>query len=44
MISTESGSFQAWAWDLGSGVRRQVSGEGVGAEEVHLLPDESTIV
>jgi dienelactone hydrolase len=44
VISTESGSLQAWAWDLGSGVRRRASGEGVGAEEVHLLPDGSAVI
>ena len=44
VISTESGSMQAWAWDLTTGTRRQASAEGVGAEEVHLLPDGSGVV
>ena len=44
VVSTESGSFQAWAWDLASGERRQVSAEGVGAEDVHLVPDGSGVV
>jgi dienelactone hydrolase len=44
VVSTESGSSQAWAWDLGSGERRLASTEGVGAEEVHLLPDGSGVV
>ena len=44
MISTEIGSFQAWAWDLGSAERRRISAEGVGAEEVHILPDGSGVV
>jgi len=44
VISTESGSSQAWAWDLASGERRQVSSGGVGAEEVHVTPDGGAIV
>jgi dipeptidyl aminopeptidase/acylaminoacyl peptidase len=44
VVSTESGSWQAWAWDLAAGGRRQVSDDGVGAEEVHLLPDGSGVV
>jgi dipeptidyl aminopeptidase/acylaminoacyl peptidase len=44
IVSTESGSYQAWAWDLTTGERRQVSHEGVGAEEVHVLPDGSGLV
>jgi dipeptidyl aminopeptidase/acylaminoacyl peptidase len=44
VVSTESGSSQAWAWDLSSGERRQASAEGVGAEEVHVLPDGSGVV
>ncbi|MEP6476740.1 MAG: prolyl oligopeptidase family serine peptidase [Actinomycetota bacterium] len=44
VISTEGSSSQAWAWDLSSGERRQISAEGVGAEEVHLLPDGSGVV
>jgi dipeptidyl aminopeptidase/acylaminoacyl peptidase len=43
-VTTESGSSQAWAWDLITGQRRQVSAQGVGAEEVHLLPDGSGVV
>ncbi len=44
IVSTESGSSQAWAWDLATGERRQASAEGVGAEEVHLLPNGSGVV
>ena len=44
VVSTEGGSSQAWAWDLSTGDRRQASSEGVGAEEVHLLPDGSGVV
>jgi dienelactone hydrolase len=44
VISNESGSLQAWAWDLASGERRRVSAEGVGAEEVHILADGSGVV
>jgi dipeptidyl aminopeptidase/acylaminoacyl peptidase len=44
VVSTESGSSQAWAWDLSNGERRQASAEGVGAEEVHVLPDGSGVV
>jgi dipeptidyl aminopeptidase/acylaminoacyl peptidase len=44
VVTTESGSSQAWAWDLITGQRRQISAEGVGAEEVHLLPDGSGVV
>ena len=44
VVSTESGSSQAWAWDLASGERRQVSSGGVGAEEVHVTPDGEAIV
>ncbi|HYY08718.1 MAG TPA: prolyl oligopeptidase family serine peptidase [Actinomycetota bacterium] len=43
-VTTEDGSTQAWAWDLGSGERRLVSRGGVGAEEVHMLPDGSGAV
>jgi dipeptidyl aminopeptidase/acylaminoacyl peptidase len=38
-VTTEDGSTQAWTWDLPTGRRRRVSGEGVGAEEVHIFPD-----
>ena len=44
VVSTESGTSQAWAWDLESGSRRQVSDQGVGAEEVHLTPDGEALV
>jgi dipeptidyl aminopeptidase/acylaminoacyl peptidase len=44
IVSNESGSAQAWAWDLATGARRQVSGAGVGAEEAHILPDGSGVV
>jgi dipeptidyl aminopeptidase/acylaminoacyl peptidase len=44
VLSTESGSAQAWAWDLEAGERRQVSNAGVGAEEAHILPDGSGVV
>jgi dienelactone hydrolase len=44
VISTEDGSSQAWAWDLGSGQRRRVSFGGAGAEEVHVTPDGSGVV
>jgi dienelactone hydrolase len=43
-ITNESGSWQAWAWDLSSGVRRQVSDSTIGVEEVHVLPDGSGVV
>jgi dipeptidyl aminopeptidase/acylaminoacyl peptidase len=44
IVSTESGTSQAWAWDLGTGSRRQASDEGVGAEEAHMLADGSGVV
>jgi dipeptidyl aminopeptidase/acylaminoacyl peptidase len=44
VVTTESGSSQAWAWDLITGQRRRASAQGVGAEEVHLLPDGSGLV
>jgi dipeptidyl aminopeptidase/acylaminoacyl peptidase len=43
-VTTEDGSWQAWAWDLASGRRRRVSEGGVGAEEAHILPDGTGIV
>ncbi|HET9673127.1 MAG TPA: hypothetical protein VFQ40_09820, partial [Actinomycetota bacterium] len=43
-VTTEDGSFQAWSWDLGTGARSRASLGGVGAEEVHLLPDGSGVV
>lgn len=43
-VTTEDGSWQAWAWDLASGSRRRVSDRGVGAEEAHILPDGSGVV
>jgi dienelactone hydrolase len=44
VISTEDGSSQAWAWDLGAGLRRRASFGGAGAEEVHVTPDGAYIV
>jgi len=44
VVSNEGGRSDAWAWDLGTGERRVVSTAGVGAEEVHLLPDGSGLV
>jgi dienelactone hydrolase len=44
VISTEGGSSQAWAWDLTTGERHRASVGGVGAEEVHLVPDGSGLV
>ncbi|MEA2580168.1 MAG: hypothetical protein QOE83_1060 [Actinomycetota bacterium] len=44
VVSTEDGSTQAWSWDLGTGERRRVSTAGVGAEEVHMLPDGSGVL
>ena len=44
VVSTESGTSQAWSWDLATGERRQASVGGVGAEEAHILPDGSAIV
>lgn len=44
VVSNESGSSQAWAWDLSTGARRRASGGGVGAEEVHLTPDGEGVV
>ena len=44
IVSTESGSSQAWAWDLDRDERRQASAEGVGAEEAHLTPDGTGVV
>jgi dipeptidyl aminopeptidase/acylaminoacyl peptidase len=44
VVSNEGGSSQAWAWDLATGERRQVSSGGVGAEEVHVTPDGEHVV
>jgi dienelactone hydrolase len=44
VISDQSGSTQAWAWDLETGRRRQASTGGVGAEEAHILPDGTGVV
>ena len=44
VVTTESGTSQAWAWDLATGERRQASSEGVGAEEAHLTPDGAGVV
>jgi dipeptidyl aminopeptidase/acylaminoacyl peptidase len=43
-VTNESGSWQAWAWDLTTGLRRQISESVVGVEEVHVLPDGSGVV
>jgi dipeptidyl aminopeptidase/acylaminoacyl peptidase len=43
-VTTEDGSWQAWAWDLPAGRRRKVSDRGVGAEEAHILPDGSGVI
>ena len=43
-VTNESGTWQAWTWDLPSGARRQASHVAIGAEEVHVLPDGSGIV
>ena len=44
VVSTESGVSQAWAWSLATGARRLASGDGVGAEEVHVTGDGEAIV
>ena len=44
VISTESGSAQAWCWDLAPGARRVVSVDGVGAEEAAVMPDGSGVI
>jgi dienelactone hydrolase len=44
VVTTEGGSLQAWAWDLATGERTRASLGGVGAEEVHPLPDGSGVV
>jgi dienelactone hydrolase len=44
VVSSESGASQAWSWDLATGDRRLASTLGVGAEEVHVLPDGSGVV
>jgi dipeptidyl aminopeptidase/acylaminoacyl peptidase len=44
VVSTESGTSQAWAWDVASDERRQASAGGVGAEEAHITPDGSGVV
>ena len=44
IVSTESGTSQAWSWDLATGERRQASAERVGAEEAHITPDGSAVV
>jgi dipeptidyl aminopeptidase/acylaminoacyl peptidase len=43
-LSTESGSLQAWAWDLATGERRRVSDEPVGVTEAYPTPDGSGVV
>jgi pimeloyl-ACP methyl ester carboxylesterase len=43
-VTTEGGSWQAWAWDLATGSRRRVSDRGVGAEEAHILPEGTGVV
>ncbi len=44
VVSNEDGSTQAWTWDLATGERRLASTGGVGAEEVHVLPDGSGVL
>lgn len=44
VVSTESGSVQAWWWDLKTGQRGVASTGGTGAEEVHVTPDGSGVV
>lgn len=44
VVSSESGSLQAWWWDLTTGERGVASNGGAGAEEVHVLPDGSGVV
>ncbi len=44
LVTNESGTWQAWAWDLSSGDRRQISDTGVGVEAAHVLPDGSGVV
>lgn len=44
VVSTEDGSSRAWTWDLETGERLVASTLGVGAEEVHVLPDGSGVV
>src|SRR5438128_9995855 len=44
LVTNESGREDAWAWDLRTGGRRIASTLGVGAEEVHVLPDGSGVV
>jgi dipeptidyl aminopeptidase/acylaminoacyl peptidase len=43
-VCTQSGSWQAWTADLGSGTRRQVSSETVGVEQVLVTPDGERVV
>lgn len=44
VVIGEGSARQAWSWDLATGERRVVSTAGVGAEEVHALPDGSGVV
>ena len=44
VVTSESGRMDAWTWDLGTGERVIASTLGVGAEEVHVLPDGSGVV
>lgn len=44
VVTNESGTWQAWSWDLATDERRQASHAVVGAEEVHVLPDGSGVV
>lgn len=38
-VSSEGGSFQAWAFDLATGARWRLSGEPVGVADAHPTPD-----
>ncbi len=44
VVTNESGSWQAWSWHPTTGQRVLASTSGVGAEEVHVLPDGSGVV
>jgi dienelactone hydrolase len=44
VVSTESGTWHAWSWDLRTGTRHQVSTAGLGAEEAHITPDGAGVV
>jgi pimeloyl-ACP methyl ester carboxylesterase len=44
LVSDESGSFQAYAWDAGSGARRMVSEEAVGVIHATVSADGNEVV